>query len=69
MLLDTNDSLYMVMHSVIYINIYYIYNTARCFPRFQLDFLVVYIFHIHGFFFYIHGSRMEPRLIDKFDLL
>jgi len=26
--------------------------------------LVVYIVHIHGFCFYIHGSREEPHRIE-----
>jgi len=36
----------------------YIYNTARYFPRFPLDGLVVYIVHINGLFIYLHESSV-----------
>ena len=48
------------MHTLLlnWISIYiYIYNTARCFR----------VSHWMVFFFYIHGSRVEPRQIDSFD--
>jgi len=45
------------------------YNTARFGPCFSLDGLAMYISHIHGFFFYIHASRVEPHPIDSFDWL
>ena len=35
-------------------------------PEFSIGW---YIAHIHGFFFYIHGSRVEPHPIDLFDWL
>jgi len=47
----------------------YIYNTARFFPCFPLYGLAVYTVHIHGFFFYKHGSHVEPHQVYSFDWL
>ena len=63
-----------VFHIYIYIYIYvyiymYIYNTARFVPCFPLDCIAVYIVYIHGFFFNIHDSRLEPHRFDSFDWL
>ena len=46
-----------------------IYNTARFFPCFPLYGLAVYIVHIYGLFFNIHGYRVEPHPFDSFDWL
>jgi len=42
-----------------------IYNTARFFPCFPLYGLAVYIVHIYGLFFNIHGYRVEPHPFDS----
>ena len=55
-----------VFHIYIYI---YIYNTARFVPCFPLDCIAVYIVYIHGFFFNIHDSRLEPHRFDSFNWL
>ena len=36
-------------------------------PCYPVDGLAVYIVHIHGFFFHIHGSRVKPHKLDSFD--
>jgi len=46
-----------------------LYNTEILFPCFPLYCLAVYIVHIHGFSFYLHGSRSEPHRIDSFEWL
>ena len=58
--LVSNDELYIYAYVEIY-------NTARFFPRFPSDGLVLYIVYIHGLFIYLHGSRMEPHPINAFD--
>ena len=54
-----------MVHIMFYITYY---NTAL-FSYFPLYGLAGYIVHIHGFFFNIHGSRVEPLPIDLFDWL
>ena len=61
----------VLLTSFICLNSFYVlvYNTARFFPHFPLDYLAMYIVHIHGLFIYLHGSRVEPHPIDAFDWL